>query len=87
MPKLTMSAALDVWRDAVHDLGRDLGGLSLADLLADNFQEASIAECNSVAAQLLKDLPVGPVPPGGAHGESTVNVDTAARHPGLRHGD
>ena len=87
MAKLTMSAALEVWRDAVHDLGSDLGGLSLGDLLCDNFLEASIADCYRVADQLRKDLPGGPIPASGAHGESTVNVDTAARHPGLRHGD
>lgn len=72
MARLTMSAALAVWRDAVADLGRDLGGLSLGDLLCDNFLEASIAECYRVADQLRKDMPNGPVVAGGAHGESTL---------------
>jgi len=42
------------WEAAKKDLGPDLGGFSLVDLLADNF-EWPLAKCKEIAAKLKSD--------------------------------
>ena len=51
-----MHVALEIYRAAQRELGNDLGGLSLTDLLADQFPDISIDECASIARQLLADV-------------------------------
>lgn len=53
--KLSMSAAQAVVLEARKDLGPDLGGMSVVDLLAEQFIEDSIADCVRVARQLQQD--------------------------------
>jgi len=51
-----MHRALEIYRAAQRELGQDLGGLSLTDLLADQFTDISIDECAAMARQLLADV-------------------------------
>ena len=45
---LTLQTGAACYQAALEDLGEDLGGFSLVDLLADNF-EATLADCQRVA--------------------------------------
>ncbi len=55
--KIELASAKEVYRLAVRDLGRDLGGSSLTDLLADNF-EWPLSKCQQIA-QMLSSGTVG----------------------------
>lgn len=51
--KVELAAAREVYRAAAEELGEDLGGYSLTDLLADNFLWP-LTKCENVARILTE---------------------------------